>query len=191
MLSNRYLDIPWTTSTNGIVEFSNLSDGTYNLAIRTIGYNKEKSPALSLEFNVLPPWYKDTLGFIVYVFILLLIGSIVYFFHKRKIKKEQKLLQLMYEETQKKILEERTQENEKEIIKLKNESLKNEIKLKSKQLANTAISLVKKNETLLHLKDELILNKNNFTNQYSFKKLITDWRALMPALACALIQRMR
>jgi len=39
-------------------------------------------------------------------------------------------------------------------------------------LANTAMTLVKKNETLLHLKDELLSNKNNFTNQYSFKKFI-------------------
>jgi ligand-binding sensor domain-containing protein len=171
-LSNRYLDIPWATAANGIIELSNLLDGTYNLDIRTVGFNKEKSPVLSLEFTVLSPWYKGTLGFFIYLFILLLIGLIIYFFHKRKVRKEQKLLQLMYEESQKKILEEQTQENEKEIIKLKNESLKNEIKLKSKQLANTAMSLVKKNETLLHLKNELLTNKINFTNQYSFKKLI-------------------
>lgn len=78
----------------------------------------------------------------------------------------------MYEKTQKKILKEETQKNEKEIIRLKNELLKNEIILKSKQLADTAMSLVKKNETLLHLKDELLSNKNNFNNQYSYKKLI-------------------
>ena len=171
-LSNRYMDIPWTTNASGIIELKNLTDGTYNIAIRTVGSNKEKSPILSLGFTVLSPWYKDTLGFFVYLLILLLIGLIIYFFHKRKVKKEQKLLQLMYEETQKKILEERTRENEKEIIKLKNESLKNEIKLKSKQLANTAMSLVKKNETLLHLKNEMLTNKTNFTNQYSFKKIV-------------------
>ncbi len=171
-LSSLHLNPPWTESKSGTLEFSNLADGTYHLSIRTVGYNKGKSPILSLEFTVLSPWYKSTSGFIIYLFILILTAFIIYFFHKRKIKKEQKLLQLMYEETQKKLLEERKQENEKEIIRLKNESLKNEIKLKSKQLANTAMSLVKKNETLLHLKDELLLNKNNFTNQYSFKKLI-------------------
>ncbi|PKP29206.1 MAG: transcriptional regulator [Bacteroidetes bacterium HGW-Bacteroidetes-18] len=171
-LSSLHLNPPWTESKNGVLEFSNLTDGTYNLAIRTLGYNKEKSPVLTLEFTVLSPWYKNTAGFIVYTFILMLISTIIYYFHKRKIKKEQKLLQIMFEETQNKILEERKKENEKEIIRLKNESLKNEIKLKSKQLANTAISLVKKNETLLHLKDELLSNKTNFNNQYSFKKLI-------------------
>lgn len=171
-LSNLHLNPPWTASENGILEFSNLADGTYNLAIRTVGHNKDKSPILFLEFTVLSPWYKGTVGFIIYAFLLIFTAIIIYYFYKRKIKKEQSLLKLMYEETQKKILEEQTQENEKEIIRLKNESLKNEIKLKSKQLANTAMSLVKKNETLLHLKDELLSNKNNFNNQYSFKKLI-------------------
>ena len=171
-LSSLHLNPPWTESKNGVLEFSNLADGTYDLAIRTLGYNKDKSPILHLEFTVLSPWYKSTLGFIIYSFLLILAGIIIYYFYKRKIKKEQRLLKLMYEKTQKKILEEQTQENEKEIIRLKNESLKNEIKLKSKQLANTAMSLVKKNETLLHLKDELLSNKNNFNNQYSFKKLI-------------------
>lgn len=171
-LSSLHLNPPWTESKNGVFEFSNLADGTYNLTIRTVGLNKDKSPILPLEFTVLSPWYKSSIGLIIYIFILVLISIIIYYFHKRKVKKEQKLLQLMYEETQNKILEERKKENEKEIIRLKNESLKNEIKLKSKQLANTAMSLVKKNETLLHLKDELLLNKNNFTNQYSFKKLI-------------------
>lgn len=171
-LSGLHLNPPWTESKNGVFEFSNLADGTYNLAIRTVSFNKDKSPILPLEFTVLSPWYKSSIGLIIYTFILVIISIIIYYFHKRKVKKEQKLLQSMYEETQNKILEERKKENEKEIIRLKNESLKNEIKLKSKQLANTAMSLVKKNETLLHLKDELLLNKNNFTNQYSFKKLI-------------------
>ena len=171
-LSSLHLNPPWSESKNGVLEFSNLTDGTYNLSIRTIGYNQDKSPILPLKFTVLSPWYKNAPGFIIYALLLILTALTIYFFHKRKVKKEQKLLQLMYEETQNKILEERKQENEKEIIRLKNESLKNEIKLKSKQLANTAMSLVKKNETLLHLKDELLLNKNNFTNQYSFKKLI-------------------
>ncbi|MFZ2284231.1 MAG: transcriptional regulator [Lutibacter sp.] len=171
-LSSLHLNPPWTESKNGILEFSNLSDGTYDLAIRTVGYNKDKSPILHLEFTVLSPWYKSTPGFIIYSILLILAGIIIYYFYKRKIKKEQKLLKSMYEKTQKKILKEETQKNEKEIIKLKNELLKNEIILKSKQLADTAMSLVKKNETLLHLKDELLSNKNNFNNQYSYKKLI-------------------
>jgi AraC family chitin signaling transcriptional activator len=171
-LSSLHLNPPWTESKNGILEFSNLADGTYNLSIRTVGYNKEKSPILSLEFTVLSPWYKGTAGFIIYAFIFIIVAILIYLLYKKKLRKEQKLLKLMFEEAQMKLLEERKQENEKEIIRLKNESLKNEIKLKSKQLANTAMTLVKKNETLLHLKDELLSNKNNFTNQYSFKKFI-------------------
>ena len=98
---------------------------------KTIGYNKEKSPVLSMQFTVLSPWYKGTIGFIIYVFIFIIASAVIYFLYKKKIRKEQNLLKLMFEEAQKKLLEERKQENEKEIIRLKNESLKNEIKLKT------------------------------------------------------------
>jgi DNA-directed RNA polymerase specialized sigma subunit len=63
-------------------------------------------------------------------------------------------------------------ENEKRIVQLKNESLRNEVKLKSKQLANTALALVKKNETLQDIKKELAMNKEGFGNQYAFKKIL-------------------
>lgn len=47
------------------------------------------------------------------------------------------------------------------LVELKNESLRNEVKLKSKQLANTAMALVKKNETLLEIKNELTKHKDD------------------------------
>lgn len=171
-LSNFYFDAHWIESKNGKLEFSNLSDGDYTLLISAKSPNQSKSSILTLKFTVLSPWYKDTLGFIVYTLLLLLCALIIYLFHKRKIVKEQNLLKLKYSKTQKKLLDERARENEKEIIKLKNESLENEIKLKSKQLANSAMALIKKNETLLHLKESLIKYKENFSNQYLFKNLI-------------------
>ena len=65
-----------------------------------------------------------------------------------------------------------TLENDRKIIELKNEALKNEIKLKSKQLANSAMALVKKNETLMELKNELVQHKSGFDNYYSYKNLL-------------------
>lgn len=171
-LSNSTINAPWTINKTGIIEFSNLADDNYSLSVRTIDNNQNTSEILPIEFTVLSPWYKNTFGFVLYTFILLLTGLIIYLMYKRKIKKEQKILQIKYEESQKRLLDKQTQENEKEKIRLKNESLENKVKLKSKQLANTAMALIKKNETLLLLKDELLTNKNNFDNKFSFKKLI-------------------
>ena len=93
-------------------------------------------------------------------------------YQKRLSKKEQRLLHLKFEEEQKIVLKEKAIENERRIVELKNESLQNEVKLKSKQLANTAMALVKKNETLLELKREILLHRNSFENHFSYKNLI-------------------
>ena len=92
--------------------------------------------------------------------------------HNRKVAKEQRVIKIKYQKEQQKLLREKTLENEKRIVQLKNESLHNEIKLKSKQLANNAMALVKKNETLQEIKKELMLNKDGFSNYYAFKKLV-------------------
>lgn len=171
-LVNAEIDSTWIKLNEGELELSNLRDGDYQVFIRAIGYNKNKSIATQIHFVVLPPFYKSKSALLIYFLLVLLIVIVSFFLHKRKIKRQQTLLKQKYKEEQKRLLDEKSLENEKEIIKLKNESLKNEIKLKSKQLANTAMALVKKNEILLILKKELLLHKNSFENQYAFKKLI-------------------
>ncbi|NLP58949.1 transcriptional regulator [Lutibacter sp. B1] len=171
-LLNSDITSNWKDLKQGKVELSNLMDGDYELLIKTVDDTNNESTISKLPFTVLTPWYKNKIGFAVYLFLFLVTAFLVYVLHKRKISKEQKLLKLKYEEKQKRLLEEKEMENEKEIIKLKNESLKNEVKLKSKQLANTAMALVKKNEILSVLKKELLLHKRSFENQYSFKKMI-------------------
>ncbi|MGJ8593796.1 MAG: LuxR C-terminal-related transcriptional regulator [Aquaticitalea sp.] len=154
------------------LEFSNLSDGEYEILLRTTNASGMVSPNTSVQFIVLPPWYKTMKGF-----VLLLIGSlatfiIVYALHKRKVRKEQNLLKRKFELDQEELLKKKTKENDRKIFQLKNEALKNEVKLKSKQLANTAMALIKKNEALQDLKNELVQHKSNFDNPFSYKKLI-------------------
>ncbi|MDG5491320.1 LuxR C-terminal-related transcriptional regulator [Psychroserpens sp. SPM9] len=162
----------WYKLENHKLTLSNLKDGEYSIGLRTVNSFGKVSPTTKLDINILPPWYKNKIGYALYTFIACIVFFIMYALHKRKIDKEQKLLQNAFEREQEELIREKTIENEKNIIELRNESLKNEIKLKSKQLANTAMALVKKNETLLEIKNELTQNKNNFDNFYSYKKLL-------------------
>lgn len=164
--------LKWNTLINDRIELNNLSDGLNEVIFRTRNDFGEASTEITFKVNVLPPWYRNTLGFLIYLSVLILILVIMYILHKRKIDKEQRLLHEKFEHDQKELLKEKTLENEKKIVQLRNESLKNEIKLKSKQLANSAMALVKKNETLQELKQELLQHKGEFDNYYSFKKLI-------------------
>ena len=163
--------LKWNLIDNEKLELSNLSDGEYTVFIRTSNDFGDLSTNTMFKLNVLPPWYKGRAGGILYFIILLLVVLLFYLLHKRKINKEQKLLQQKFENEQQEILKIKTVENNRRIFELRNESLKNEIKLKSKQLANTAMALVKKNEALLDIKKELLLHKNSFNNPFSFKKI--------------------
>ena len=162
----------WYKIDGNKVEFSSLKDGNYTISFRAGGNSGNVSPSLDLHLNILPPWYRDTFGFLLYLFIAILIVVLFYILQNKKIAKEQRLIKIKYQKEQQKLLREKTLENEKQIVQLKNESLQREIKLKSKQLANNAMALVKKNETLQDIKKELVVNKDGFNSPYSFKKLL-------------------
>ncbi|WP_338357772.1 helix-turn-helix and ligand-binding sensor domain-containing protein [Yeosuana marina] len=162
----------WTQLDKNKLELANLKDGMYSVLFRTNNNFEVPSPSTKIKLKVLPPWYKDTLGFVLYSSLAILILVLVYIFNQRKTKREQRLLKIKYAKEQQEILRQKTLDNEKRIVQLKNEALQNEVKLKSKQLANTAMALVKKNETLQDIKKELSINKSSFDNQYSFKKIL-------------------
>jgi len=162
----------WYQLEHSKLELSNIKHGSYTIAIRTSNSLGDVSEPQKMQINILPPWYKASLGFTLYGVIVVLILIIIFVLHKRKIEKGQRLLQQKFEKEQKELLREKSLENEKRIVQLKNESLQNEVKLKSKQLANTAMALVKKNETLQEIKKELAQNKTNFDNHYSYKKIL-------------------
>lgn len=162
----------WEKIENEKLDLYNLTEGDYKLSLRSNSNYKDPSSLLILNFKVNPPWYRSGVGFVVYTIVGLLIALLFYVLHKRKIIKEQRLLQEDLENKQAIILKEKAIENEKKLVSIRNEALKRELKLKSKQLANNAMSLVKKNETLTSLKREFVLNRNNFNPQL-YQKLLT------------------
>ncbi len=153
-------------------EISNLNDGDYTILFRAVNTSGDISPIRKINLKILPPWYEGILGGILYLLIITLIGMLFFVLHKRKINKEQRLLQLKFKKDQEEVLKQKALENEKQIMQLKTEALKSEIKLKSKQLANTAMALVNKNESMLEIKNELTQNKDNFDNDWSYKRLL-------------------
>ncbi|MDO6769235.1 MULTISPECIES: LuxR C-terminal-related transcriptional regulator [Cellulophaga] len=162
----------WQKLEENTLELSSLKDGSYTILFRTSNPLGQFSEATKIQLEVLPPWYKSTLGFLLYTILFIIVVLLIYYFNKKKNEQVQKQLKIKYAKEQEKLLKEKTLENEKRIIQLKNESLTNEVKLKSKELANTAMALVKKNETLQEIKKELAVSKENFDNQYTYKKIL-------------------
>ncbi|WP_026714913.1 helix-turn-helix and ligand-binding sensor domain-containing protein [Flavobacterium daejeonense] len=154
------------------LELSNLKDGDYHIELRTVNSLGKISKLRKLTVSIMPPWYKSYKGGSLYFVLLMCFLAFMYSLYKKKMFNEQRRLKLELERKQRELLREKTIENEKRIIQLKNEALKNELNLKSKQLANTAMALVKKNESILDIKNELINAKNAFEDTYIFRKLM-------------------
>ncbi|MFV0566688.1 MAG: helix-turn-helix transcriptional regulator, partial [Flavobacteriaceae bacterium] len=162
----------WNKIDRNKLELSNLKDGSYTINLRTKNASGETSSVKQLNLKILPPWYRGVVGALLYVFLIMLLMVGAYYLHKLNVKKQQRSLHLQLLKQQREVIREKTIENEKRIIQLKNESLKNEVKLKSKQLANTAMALVKKNEAIQDIKKEIVEHKKGFENTYSYKKIL-------------------
>lgn len=145
----------WSTISN--VEFKNLSYGSYTFVVRAkVGKTILPSTATH-TFKIDRPWYLSNLMLVVYLLLLLGFFVLMHFFYNRyynrqrhriiaKKQREFALLQL---------------ENDKVIMKLKNDKLKSEVQSKTRELANSTMSIVKKNELLREIKKELSQLKNN------------------------------
>lgn len=162
----------WFKVEKSNLRLNNINYGLYDIVLRAKDDLNNTSEELLIKLDISPPWYKGTPGITLYALLIVGLIGLFYYLHQRKIRKEQRLIQIKYQREQNKLLREKTLENEKHIVIVKNESLQNEIKIKSKQLANNAMALVKKNEVLQDIKNELTSNKESFQDQYSYKKLI-------------------
>lgn len=156
-------------SSENTKEYTNLPSGKYQFIVRAMNKSEEFSYVASCVFVVNPPWYSTDWAFVLY-FILFLCSiwaaNKIYKTHAEKLIKRKE--DERYKANQKKISE--NLKKEKENIEQKNEQLKNEVVYKSKDLANSTMSLIKKNQFLIELRDELDKMKA-FSEQ---NKLVTE-----------------
>ncbi len=162
----------WQKSVSGDIRFLNLLEDDYEIIIRTSNANGEHSEEISIEYSVSPPWYRGVVGVIIYILLALLFLFTFYIYNRRKLMTKKRIYKIQLEKKQRILLKEQELENIKALNLVKNEALANDVNLKSKQLANTAMALLKKNEILVLLKKEFLLNQGKFSNQYSFNRLI-------------------
>lgn len=159
----------WSSRTEK--NYTNLSNGEYTFMVKARSNLSSESEPVSYSFYILPPWYKTRWAYIGYALLLL---GLVYLFDKWQ-KRKLTLQRLEYEEQQRQInimhqLE--IEKNEKEIIKLQNEKLANEMVFKNKELADTSLHLVERTQALSKVKDELQKLYRENKDQYSIKRTI-------------------
>ncbi len=148
-------DKDWSEFTRKYIkEYTNLPPRKYTFKVKS-KYNGQVSKNFSsITFKVLPTWYQSKIfKMFLAIVVLILLGLLFRFQHKRaeillkKQKAEQEQLRYLQQ------LE--IDRNEKEIVKLRNEKLEDEINFKNSELASTAMHLVQKGEFIEKLKNEL------------------------------------
>jgi len=156
---------PWTETTEA--KYTRLPVGKYSFRLRTLTINGTITEPVTLTFTVKPPWFESILAIIIYILIGL--GGIFasqYFFRKRLLKQHHRM-QLLADEKR----EAENQHARQEIMKLQNEKLQAEISHKNLQLADSTLSIIKKNEVLIEIKNELEKQKEDLGVRYPARYL--------------------
>jgi ligand-binding sensor domain-containing protein/DNA-binding CsgD family transcriptional regulator len=152
-------DPEWTDWTGiNFKEYTNLREGSYTFQIRSVNAYSAESTIRSFHFTVKPPLLRSRVAYFFYSLILgsIIIGNFLYF--RKRILKTRTLEKIKHEKRlaqREEIFREQTALSEKEIVYLRNESLKKEMKFKNKELANATLHLIQKNKTLSYLKEDL------------------------------------
>jgi len=134
--------------------YTNLQDGQYTFLVKVRNNLNQESNVAEYSFVVLPPWYKTLWAKIGY-FLLATLGVLGLIRlrkieqHKQQLKHEKQLEQLRY------IHQLEIEKNEKEIVKLNNEKLADEVITKTKELASTSMQLLENSGALIKVRDEL------------------------------------
>jgi len=149
----------WVEQTSNVKEFENIGIGKHSFRVK-IDLSHEKigqTPIISeINFIVLPPWYRTYWAYCFYALLFILFCIAVWYWDDRRIKSKNRQLELKRRK--------QIRLKEQEISQLKTERLELEVKHKSQELANTAIHLARKNETLIEIKDDLMKVSEDMKN---------------------------
>ena len=155
-------------SSKSTVNFKNLSPGEYTFKVRAKIANSIPENIATYTFTVLKPWYATNFALIVYFVFALLIAYYINKAYKNYYQKqEQKLI-----EENNLLLEIKELETEQQLMKLRNEQLSQDVDSKSRELAVSTMSLIKKNELLTLIKEDLKKTSDDGGSR-SIKSVIT------------------
>jgi DNA-binding CsgD family transcriptional regulator len=144
----RGLSDQWSEwSDQNFVEFTNLESADYTFEIRS----SLNSEVTAYKFSVLPYWHETIYAKVLFALLITMVFvGLIFYQEKRLVRHRKKLL----EEQEDKLRQQRLA-SERQIMQIQNEKLHTEIQSKSQQLSNVAINVVRKNEILEEIRDEL------------------------------------
>lgn len=157
----------WSTwSTRASATFKNLSPGEYTFRVKAKTGNSQSVNTTSYTFTISKPWYATNFALFIYLVIALIAAYLINRSYKNYYQRQQEKLI----EENNRLLEIKELENEQELMRLKNDQLQVEFENKNRELAVSTMNLIKKNELLSAIKDDL---KKSGEETKNFKSVIT------------------
>ncbi|WP_051229816.1 helix-turn-helix and ligand-binding sensor domain-containing protein [Psychroserpens burtonensis] len=139
----------WSKSSTEL--FKNLPHGEYTFSVRGRVGDQLTNNISMFSFKVDKPWYLSNLMVSLYVLSVILFSILMHNVYKRKYKRQEE--KLLFDADRD--LEVKQLENEQELMALRNDQLRQDIENKNRELAISTMSLIKKNEFLNNIKEEL------------------------------------
>ncbi len=176
---NKYINAEYQYALEGIqdewsewsakptVNFKNLAAGDYVFRVRAKIANSSPDNIAEYKFSIAKPWYATNIAVILYLLIAFVIA---HFINRAYQKFYQKQREKLIEENNL-LLEIKELENEQQLMKLRNEQLSQDVDNKSRELAVSTMSLIKKNELLAVIKEDL--KKTSDDGNRSIKSVIS------------------
>ncbi|WP_426670557.1 ligand-binding sensor domain-containing protein [Mucilaginibacter sp. McL0603] len=159
----------WGTPTQK--DFTNLNQGTYHFKVRAKINEKNLSPETVFTFTVLPPWYASKIALVFYFLLLILAYYAIRYYYRLKLKRHQHHIHEKIRKEHEESLKQEASANEQRIVKIKNEQLQADLASKSRELANSAMNIVYKNELLQKISDEITQLKDSSGKKLSEEQL--------------------
>ncbi|MNK49415.1 bacterial transduction protein [compost metagenome] len=141
-------------------DFTNLNHGNYKFLVRAKINDQTLSGTTAFEFTVLPPFYASKWAFGFYLILLIIFLYIGKKLYEKKLLRDQQAITAKLQAEKEIFLKKEAETTEKQIIKLQTEKLHAELAGKSRELANSAMSLVYKNELLKKISEEILKLKD-------------------------------
>ena len=169
-------DEHWTsTFPEGEAAYDRLLAGRYVFHVRNVDTYGNVISEIAYPFVIKPHWYSSSVAYFFYVIIgILLIVFAQMTLYRRFKRREETARMEKHQELERRRQEER-EHAEKEIIKLRNEKLQVELSHKDVELANSTMSIIRKNESLIEIKNEIERQKEQLGTRYPksmYEKLV-------------------
>ncbi|MNJ98075.1 bacterial transduction protein [compost metagenome] len=154
-------------SNKSFINFKNLPSGDYVFKVRAKTGNSISTNIAEYSFTILKPWYATNIALLIYLILAIIAAYLINrayknYYHRQK----EKLI-----EENNRLLEIKELENEQELMKVKNQQLEQDFESKNRELAVSTMNLIKKNELLSMIKDDL--KKTGEDNDRNVKSVIT------------------